>query len=753
MSRTEKRKQTITVTIDGKVCQAEFGQTILEVAREHGIYIPTMCYLTKVMPIASCRMCVVDVEGVEGMILSCQERAVDGAVIHTNNDALYRERQNIMKLYGVNHPLECGVCDKSGECDLQNRTLEFGVSEQPFAAKDQHRPVQNWGFVSYDPSLCIMCEKCVRVSNEIVGSGALQIQSGGYKSTIVNTKTDPYDMALGESAAVCPVGALVSTDFKYTANAWELQKIPASCAHCSAACALYYEVKHDKIYRVTNPYEYSSLCGKGRFDFAFANRQQEKDSTAFEAAVAAFKEAESIRFSSRITNEEALILQRLKERYGVKLVNPEAKAYQRFVEAFASVSGVSLYQGRLKDIATTRAAVILGSRIHDDNPQVQYHLSMASKRHRARVVYMHPMEDMALQEIVTQFVKYEVGTEEGVAALLVETLLRGKELPSEVRAVLDDLDIGNLSAESNVGEEELELLAASFAGKTNPVLIAGADLYAHPRAEQIARLLALLERYAGFRILLLPPSTNTLGVALICTLDEQTEGYTVGYKAPGDFVLSDSGEGQLGMPALNQQEGTFTTLDTEVVPTHVAVSYEGYVLNDIANALGLQAHYTIDYTPQLPQAKGYRPVAFDHLPGEYVVDGSLHRGYFLERQEVAAGAEIEEVEELDAYDGVVLYRCDTLSAEARRIRPLPEDETAETLPALVGSQQFATAAKLKDGEVIEFEIDEVAFRRVFRIDTSMKGTIALNPVSDMGLSAALLSSYRFNRLTFRKVES
>jgi len=240
------------------------------------------------------------------------------------------------------------------------------------------------------------------------------------------------------------------------------------------------------------------------------------------------------------------------------------------------------------------------TRIADDNPQIKYHLTMASKHHRSRVVYMHPLEDNSIQNIVTQFIKYEVGSEEGVVALLAETLLRGKTLPAAAEEILEDLDIGNLSAESNVGEEELEMLAASFTRKAARVLIVGADLYQHPRAENIARLLALLEVYAGFSVLIVPPSTNTLGVSLICDLDAEAEGYTVGYNAPGDFVLSHSGDGDLDMPALNQQEGTFTTLDKRVVPTHVAVSYGGYVLNDIANALGLSADYTIAYTEMLP---------------------------------------------------------------------------------------------------------------------------------------------------------
>ncbi len=749
MSKRETVPSVVTVTIDGKVCQGKQGQTILEIARAHDIYIPTMCYLTKVMPIASCRMCMVEVKGVEGMILSCQERAVEGAIIHTQNETLYRERQNIMKLYGVNHPLECGVCDKSGECDLQNKTLEFHVDQQPFAAKDQHRPVQDWGFVSYDPSLCIMCEKCVRVSNEITGNGALQIASGGYKSTIVNTKMDKSDMSLGESAAVCPVGALVATDFKYSSNAWELEKIPASCSHCSAACQLYYEVKNEKIYRVTNAYEFASLCGRGRFDFDFANSGVVKNQEAFGNAVKALSEADSVVFDSKITNEEALILQKLKEKLGFKLINHEARAYQKFTEAYSSISGKSLYGGTLEKIADARAIIVLGARIHDDNPQVGYHITMASKRHKARVIYMHPMEDGRMQERVTQFVKYEVGTEDGVTALLADTLLAGVALPAPIRGVLDDLDIGNLSAESNIGEEELADILSAVHGKTQRALIVGSDLYAHPRATQIAKLLALLERYAGFSVMLVPPSVNTLGVSLICTLDDTAEGKTVGYHAKADFVLSSSGEGDLDMPALNQQEGTFTSLDKRVVPTHVALPYGGFVLNDLAKALGVRQSHTVVYTAALPTEKGYHAAYFDMLPDYYDASGEAHRGYLLREQTCECRLEIEEVEELDGYDGVVVYRCDSQEVLSASIRP---EEEADYIP-LKGSQQFATAAKLKDGEVIEFTIDGITIKRVFRIDTSMKGTVALSPQFDMGLSAPLLSSYRFSRLKFQRVES
>jgi len=742
--------KVINLTIDGKACSAIFGQTILEIARENDIYIPTMCYLTKTLPIASCRMCIVDVEGVDGVILSCQEKATDGAIINTQNSELNRERQNIMKLYNVNHPLECGVCDKSGECDLQNKTMEFGVSSQSFSTKEPHRPVQNWGVISYDPALCIMCEKCVRVSTEITGDEALKVKFGGYSSTIENVKPDANYKTLGEAAAVCPVGALVDTSFKYRANAWELTRIPSACPHCGGGHDVNYEVRHGEVYRMTNNYEFSTMCSASRYGFDFDNANVTKDADAFNLAVKAFNEAKTIRFSNEVTNEEALILQKLKEQRGYRLISSEARAYQKFMSAYGSVTGKSLYGGNLKTISKSRAIILMGTRVNDDAPLVKYHINMASKWQRARVAYMHPIEDVSIKNIVTQFIKYEAGSEEMVASLLVDTLLKDIELPKAVRAVLNDLDIGNLSAESNIGEEELDALSKSLIKKVGLSLIVGSDLYAHPRAKNIAKLLALLEKYAGFNVICIPPAGNGLGISLICDLDDEAEGATIGYNVKGDYTLSALGDGDLDMPAFNQQEGTLTSMDKRVVPMNVALDYGGYILNDIANALELEREYTIDYTKSLPIEKGFEAVEFDTLPDYYDASGNEYRGYLLNEVEVNIDESIEEPNEIAGIDGAVIYNCNPqehFSPFTAKCKQLEQEVN------LLGSQQFATASRLRDGDTVSYTINGIDFKRVFKIDTSLKGTIALNPIFDMGLSTALLFSYRFSRLELKKVGS
>jgi NADH-quinone oxidoreductase subunit G len=598
-----------------------------------------------------------------------------------------------------------------------------------------------------------MCEKCVHVCNEVVGDEALQISVGGYKSTIVNTKLDQQCAECGECMAVCPVGALVSTDFKYSANAWEMTRIPASCAHCSSGCQLYYEVKHDsienadqRIYRVTNEFEFSSLCGAGRFAFDYANTDVDQDTAAFDRAVGALRSASTVRFSATITNEEANLLEQLRKKLDIKLVCDEAYGYQKFLQAYRSVSGTNLYGASLKDVAQSHAIVVLGTRIYDDNPMVKYHMAMASKRHKARIAYFHPMEDDRIQNLVTQFVKYEVGSEEGVAALLAATLLQEKNLPEALESVVKDLDIGHLSAESNVGEEELDALALSLWKKSGFTLIVGADLYDHPEAENIARWVAAIEKYGDFKVMMVPPATNARGVAEICTLEAQPEGAVVGYNAPGDFVLSALGGGDLDMPALNQQEGTFTTIDQRVVPTHPALPYGGYTLNKLVNALGVGSHHTIDQTSALPQDRGFRSVAFDDLPDHFDAIGTEHRGYVLETRPCEIDEHYDEPEELPAYDGLVGYRCN----EGNDFSAFSAKASHQDNAPLKGSAQFAIAAKLQDGETVHFELNGVDYTRTFVIDPSLKGTVAINPTWDNDTHTLLGTLYRFSHLKLKR---
>ena len=742
----------IRLTIDGKEVVAKKGDTILQAARRNGMYIPTMCYLSKVNPIASCRICVVEVEGMDGAILSCQEKAIEGIKVTTNSKELYQQRQNILKMYDVNHPLQCGACPKSGECDLQNKTLEMGVTSQDFSAKEQKREIQDWGCITYDPYLCILCERCVRVSNEIVGDGALKVKAGGYNSTIVNVKAEEKNIDWGECAAVCPVGALSDKDFNYKTNAWEQKRIPASCIHTPLANLIYYEVKRDKIYRVRSEYEFDSISGICRYGYDFENRGKNTKED-LKKCIENFKKADTIKFTSLITNEEALILQRLKEKYGYKLINHEAKNYQNFLKSFSSITGKMLYSGDSKKVQKSDFIVTLGSKIADDIPGLKFKINEAVKKKKAKFYYCHPIEDKALKGIASTHIKYEVGSEEGVIALLAKAILsKNSNLPKQVKDFIDSMDDGYLSAESNVGEEEIEKFEKDLKRKNTLTFIVGNDLYAHPRANNIAKILGLIEKYSDFEVIIIPPLVNSLGVSLICELDESEGEYCIGYNQIGDFILSGiENMGDVNIPALNQQEGTFTNLNKKVVPTYPAVSFDGFCLNDIANELGLSQKYTIDYTKELPTSKGFKEEDFDELPCAYTNSGEELRGYELENLNTSVNIEIEQIADIDSFDGIVIYSCNPNSQKnifSNLCKYLPKDNQVR------GSSQFAIAAKIKDGDLIEFEIDGLKVCKEFKLDKNLKGTIGLIPNFDMGFEGQKLwNIYRYNKINIMQGKS
>lgn len=736
----------INFKIDGISVEAQKGETILTVARKNGIYIPTMCYISKTSPCASCRMCVVEAEGVEGFVLSCNTPPTEGVEITTNTDALQNERTNIMKLYDVNHPLECGVCDKSGECDLQNKTLEFNVERQSFSARDQLRPTQNWGLINYEPSLCIMCEKCVHVCNEVIGDDAIEVKFGGYSSTIIPKNSETLDCTFcGECIAVCPVGALVSSGFKYRANAWELSRVPSTCAHCSAGCPLEYETRHssingaDEIYRVKNNFEFASLCGAGRFGFDFDNKAQRK-ANSFELALKAIEGAKAIRFSSMITNEEAHILQLLKEKLGIKLFNEDARVFGEFMKSYSSVSGKLHHSGSLDAIKQSDAVIIIGSRIATDNPGVRYALTTASKHNGAKIVYAHPMEDTLMQSVTTQMMKYEVGTEEGVMALLAHVILSEADLSDSERAFFDELDFGYLYAETNIGEEEFSHMMNSFSRAKKRTLIIGNDLIAHEKASNIAKLAALIEKYSDFSLVVVPREVNTLGVSLINSLDhDENIPDVVGYNAKGDFVISSLEGADLAVAALNQQEGTFVSIDNRVLPTNVALSFDGYTLNDIAKAFGIDKKNTIDYTQELNKKAGFKTIAFDDLENFLSPFGDDNRGYLLDEVTCKADGELEELDDMPEFNGTIVYHCDPVlqfNNYTFKTEQLPRENF------LLGSAQFGVAARIEDGDKVEISFGATKIQRTFKLDSELKGTVALNPTFDISVDAG---RYRFEK--------
>jgi len=728
----------VDISIDGVTYKAKEGEFILNAARANDIFIPAICYLTRCSPTLACRICLVEADGKQ--VYACNAKVKEGMEVTTETQTILEERRAIMEVYDVNHPLQCGVCDKSGECELQNYTLELGVDSQSYTIPDTKRETTNWSPVlHYDPGLCIVCERCTTVCKDMIGDAAITtVKRGGaeldkaYKETMPK---DAYSMwnklqksviapsngtgetncsDCGECIAVCPVGALASRDFVYKSNAWDLSRVPAVAAHSSDGAQIYYEVKPtsiedrtEKIYRITNEWNYVSLDGSARFAYDFQNTTAKKDEKVFNAAIEAFKKADTIRFNAMITNEEAMMLQTLKEKMGVNLYNPEVRAFQKFLNHYEAASGNSLWSTDADTIMKNTDFVIsIGSALRNDTPAMKYAFNNVQKLNKGAGLYFHPVGDTLISTFGknVEIFNHKVGLEEAALYLVLDLFADKNKLPTDVKDYIESFKstrteivkekvektVKEMVLNEETGEEEevskkiketvekeitvssnglVDLLggdastfddtfAKMMKKKENFSMMLGEDLYYHDKAENIAKLVALIEATCSIDVVMTPPKSNALGVALICDLDDIQKGYTVGYNENGDFTLSALGTGDIDMPAMNQQEGTLCNIGKRVLPTNAAVEYNGYELNDLMKVLIDSRELTIDWTEVLPRDRGFRGIAFDDLTNSFSNDGKDNRGYTLETNNVQTELpEVEKYDESAVLEGDIAYRC------------------------------------------------------------------------------------------------
>nr|WP_321267782.1 NADH-quinone oxidoreductase subunit G [uncultured Sulfurimonas sp.] len=829
----------ITINIDGKEIETQEGEFILNAARANDIFIPAICYLTRCSPTLACRICLVEADGKQ--VYACNAKSKDGMNITTTTENIAKERRAIMEVYDVNHPLQCGVCDQSGECELQNYTLEMGVDIQSYSVKDVDRSSHDWGHIHYDPGLCIVCERCVTVCKDMIGDNSLKTIPRGAdaleaefkenmpkdayamwnklnKSVIGLTNgTDVLDCtSCGECAAVCPVGALVDTHFMYKSNAWELKQIPATCGHCSAGCQISYDVKHtsisdesEKIYRVMNEWNYVSLCGAGRYGFDYENRVASKDETAFASAIEAFKKADTIKFTSTITNEEAYVLQSLKEKLGLKLVNNEAKSFQTFLRNYSEISGTMLYGNDLKSTHNSNFVISLGTALKSDNPNARYALNNSMTVNKGAGLYFHPVKDPIIEGLGKSIMTLQhAPLQEEAALYLILDLFADKEkLPKKVVEYLSSFhsektitveetikeEIVEIVKETKVNEEsgeeeEVEVekkkmvpkkiskevqvddnalltilgaddsfmddLEKNLKKKDTFAMIVGPDLYNHPNSKNLARLVGLVEKCSEFEITMIPQLTNSLGVALICELDDEKGSYTIGYNTKGDFTLSALGNGDLDMPAMNQQEGTLTSINKRVNPTNAALAYNGYELNDIANELGIKSENVIDYTASLPTSVGFKSLVFDSLPNHYENDGTEVRGYLLDNVKVnrSTNQNVEPFSE----NQLTLKKEERLIYLANPVRQFTDfTNKATNLDEIAGlylSEEFLSTSELNEGDKVRVKNSNGEIVVNIVSDNKIAGDIAVLPTFDSKInSEALFSGYRFATASIEKV--
>src|SRR5580700_1734129 len=270
----------VKLTIDGKAVTAPPGTLVIDAAKMAGIGIPAFCYYEGLTLAAACRMCLVEVEKMPKLMTACTLPVAEGMVVRTETPQVANARKYTLEMLLTNHPLDCPVCDKGGECELQDMVFRYGAGESRYTEMKVHTPEKQFSpVVFFDAPRCILCFRCVRICNEGMGVGALGVINRGVVSEIAPNVGDHLECdECGACIDICPVGALTSGIYRYQTRPWEMQHIGTICTHCSDGCRTTLGVRNDKIIRGNNRdrsgINGEFLCIKGRYGFDFTEHPE-----------------------------------------------------------------------------------------------------------------------------------------------------------------------------------------------------------------------------------------------------------------------------------------------------------------------------------------------------------------------------------------------------------------------------------------------------------------------------------------------
>jgi NADH-quinone oxidoreductase subunit G len=401
-------RKEITLTIDGREVTASEGQMLHDAAREGDVEIPVFCYEPKLGdPVGACRMCLVEIEGIPKLQTSCSTPVRDGMVVHTRTEQVKHAQNAVVEFLLVNHPLDCPVCDKGGECPLQDITQGWGPGRSRVIDEKRHfrKPVELSPLVAIDRERCILCYRCVRFSQEVSEDSQLQLLERGDRTYVGTFDERPYvDPFHGNITDLCPVGALTSYTYRFRARPWDIEQGGTVCTLCPSQCNVSLTVRDEKVKRVIardNPgVDDGWLCDKGRYGFEMFRDESRVDGprlkggaeTDWETAIA--KAAEGLRglgpgkvaaLVGDASNEEGFLVQEIVRG---ALGSPHLDS-RRYAGADAETI-VALAQPELTaavtDIDDAEVIVVLGTDPLHSSPILDLRVRKAIRRNGAKLV-------------------------------------------------------------------------------------------------------------------------------------------------------------------------------------------------------------------------------------------------------------------------------------------------------------------------------------------------------------------------------
>ncbi len=525
-----KESKKINIEIDGKKYEALPNQTIIQIADANGIYIPRFCYHPKLSVAANCRMCLVDVDNARRSSPACATPVMDGMVVRTRSEKSLQMQKDVMEFLLINHPLDCPICDQGGECELQDVALSYGNTTSEY--KETKRAVPNpelGSLVSTDMTRCILCTRCVRFGEEVAGVKELGVMGRGDHSEISTyVSGDMMNSELsGNVIDLCPVGALTSKPFRFTARAWELKQYPAVSAGDASVADLDVHVYQGKVVRAVpreavdgntwiadrDRFEYVGLYSEDRIQKPMIKKNGAWVDVSWEEALDFVKVAIeqtiekdgadkiSAIVSENSTSEEMFLMKKLLNSVGSE--NIDSRVRQSSI-ADGVTSGMGIDCSK-EDIESSDFVFILGSNLRKEQPVLNYSVKKAVDAGAEAIAW----------NVANYPFNYDVN-QSTVSAdnfdYLMISLLKAIMTRANVSYTRFGLDDVLRQIEPTV---EARDLAEKIMASERPVVLVGQDVVSSASFDVVFAIVNLIKQIAGVRGGVLPTDTNSVGATSI----------------------------------------------------------------------------------------------------------------------------------------------------------------------------------------------------------------------------------------------